>query len=447
MHSNRYFNPDKPISAEFGSLSLIGSWLNGGFVVGRYKRLTRKQSYENVILSAPTGAGKTTRFLVKQILSIKNASLIINDPQGELWHHTSGYLGKHFEVYSVNFSDSRKSAGYNPLSRIRKRNDINKLAELLMATTYDKGSGDVFWKMASINLTAILMRILFYQPVRYQNIFNLIRMLKIFSVDGRRVDEWVARTRDDALILDYKELIHTPEKTLLSVVATVKSALQLFDDPEIAKTSSVNTFDFSQLRERPTAVFLNNTLGDQRYLSILNSVFFDQFYAHVLDSLPGRDDLDIFLVIDEAGQLFIPTLAQATATARKVRVSTYLAVQSHSQLKSFYRDQAETIKANCRTKIWLTGQSSLDELREIETLGGKRIYRDEKGVERTVPLISADAIRMLPEDRSLILSGSHPLIMGRTSPFFRSPIYGPRAKIPPLPFTQHIPDGPLSLLK
>src|ERR1700761_2863622 len=101
MYSNRYFNPDKPFSAEFGSGWLIGSWLNEGFLYGRYKRLSREKSYENVILSAPTGAGKTTRFLMKQILSIKQSSLIINDPQSELWYSTSGYLKKYFDVYSI----------------------------------------------------------------------------------------------------------------------------------------------------------------------------------------------------------------------------------------------------------------------------------------------------------------------------------------------------------
>jgi len=80
-------------------------------------------------------------------------------------------------------------------------------------------------------------------------------------------------------------------------------------------------------------------------------------------------------------------------------------------------------------------------------LSGKRIYCDEKGVERTVPLIATDAIRMLPENRSLILAGNHPLILAKSSFYFRSLFYRRRAALPPAPFTKHIPDEPIPMLK
>jgi type IV secretion system protein VirD4 len=442
------FNQNLPLSAEFGSIGLIGSWFNKGFLIGRYKKTTRLSAYENILLSGPTGSGKTSRFLLKNLYSLKNCSLLINDPQGELWHYASGYLGSHFKnVYSINFSDSSKSAAYNPFSRIKKASDVYRLADLLISTTLDKGGGDVFWKLASVNLTQVLLRILLHQPKEYHNLANLIRLLQLFAVDHQKVDGWVAQAADEKLMIDYKEIISMPEKTLMNVVSSVKSALQLFDDPEIARTTAYDTIDFEQLRREPTAIFLNNTLSDQRYISILNSLFFEQFYSYALEKLPARNDLPIFVILEECASLYIPMLAQATATCRKAKVGNFLTVQSHSQLKSFYKDRAETIKANCRTKIWLTGQTSLEELREIETLGGKRIYRDEKNVERTVPLVAADSIRMLPEDRSLILSGNHPLILAKSSPYYHSLWFAPLAKIPPLPFENYIPDEPIPLLR
>jgi type IV secretion system protein VirD4 len=442
-----FFENNAPLHAEYGGISLISSYCNKGFVVGRYRKLTRLKSYENILLSGPTGSGKTSRFLLKQLFSLKGCSLLVNDPQGELWHYASGYLAKHFpEIYSINFSNSATSAAYNPFSHIKKPNEINKVANLLISTTLDKG-GDVFWQLASINLTQVLMRILFYQPKELHNLCNLIFMLQIFATEPEKVDAWVAKTNDEKLIRDYKTIIATPDKTLQNVVASVKAALQVFDDPEIARTTAYDTIDFKKLRTVPTVIFLNNTLGDQRYVSILNSLFFDQFYSFALEKIPAKSDLPIYVILEECASLFIPNLAQAMATSRKAKVGALLTVQAHAQLKSFYKDQSETIKANARTKVWLTGQTSIEELKEIETLGGKRIYKDDRNVERTVPLIAADAIRMLPENRSLILSGNHPLILAWSSRYDQSLLFNWRSKIPPLSHYQHIPDGPIPLLK
>lgn len=444
-----FFQDRNPLQAEFGGSSLIGSYWNKGFVVSRYRKLSRQDSFKSILLSGPSGSGKTSRFLLKQLYSLKNCSLLINDPQGELWQYGSGYLAQHFpEIYSINFSDSTKSAAYNPFARIKKANDVNKLADLLISTTLDKGNGDVFWKLASISLTTVLMRVLLYQPSEYHNLANLIHLLQLFTIDNKKMDLLVAKTHDEKLINAYKETISIPEKTLSNIIASVKSALQCFDDPEIIRTTASDHIDFDRLRKVPTVIFLHNAIADQRYISVLNSIFFEQFYAFALEKLPQKNDLPIFLILEECGSsLYIPILAQAISTARKAKVGALITVQSHSQLKSFYKSDAETIKSNCGTKIWLTGQTSLEELREIETLGGKRIYKDEKSVERTVPLIAADAIRMLPENRSLILSGNHPLILAKSSPYYRSLWYGRFAKIPPMQFTQHIPDGPIPLIK
>jgi len=446
---NMFFKPvNEPHSAEFGSIGLIGSWFNKGFVVGRYKRLTEAKSFEGVLLSGPTGSGKTSRYLLKQLFSLTSGSLLINDPQGELWHYSSGYLSEKMDhVYSINFSDASKSAGFNPFSRIKKANDVNKLASLLISSTLDKGNGDIFWSLASTNLTAVLIRILLYQPKDFHNVANLIRLLHFFAVQPEKVDAWVAQTNDEKLIIDYKSILAIPAKTLDNVYASVKSALQVFDDVDIAKTTAFDTVNFDDLRKKRVAIFLNNALGDQKYISILISIFFDQFYSYALETLPTKQDNSIYVLLEEAASLYIPMLAQATATSRKAKVANYVAVQAHSQLKSFYREQAETIKSNLRSKIWLTGQTSIDELREIETLSGKRIYKDEKGVERTVPLIGVDNIRMLPENRSLILSGNHPIILARSSAYFNSPIYRRRASRPPATFEKHIPDKPIPMIE
>jgi len=112
-----------------------------------------------------------------------------------------------------------------------------------------------------------------------------------------------------------------------------------------------------------------------------------------------------------------------------------------------YKDDADNIVSNCVTKIYLPGQTSMDVLRDLETLSGKCIYTDEKKQERVKQLLTVDEIRLLPENRTLILSGNKPFIKGRTSPYYKSYKYKKYAQIPPIPLQGDIPDGPIALMQ
>lgn len=434
-------------NAEFGSESEIASRFNKGFLISKFRKLTRRKSFENLLLAAPTGAGKTARIISRILFELKDCSIIINDGSKELFYMLSGYLNQFFNVKTLNFSDSMVSAGWNPLSNIKKPNDINKIAHLLIAPTLDKGgSSDQFWVLQSKITVGILIRLVMLQPPEYRNMANVLHLLNTFAATPKKIDALIAKTKDSKLILDYKALIVTPEKTLQNIIASVKAALQLFDDPEIAKVTAHDTINFDELRQKPTILFLHNSIADAKYNNILNGMFFEQLYGHILQRLPEKKELDLFIILEEASSLYIPILPVAIANTRKHRVGNLICVQSPAQLKTFYHEDSDNIYSNCVTKIFLPGQTSMEILREIETLSGKCIYRDKNEVERIKPLISIDEIRLLPEDRSLILSGNHPIIKGRTSPYFKSYKYNGYSKIPPIPLKGDIPDEPLLLI-
>src|SRR5476651_913950 len=116
------FEKQNGFNAAFGNESDIASRFNKGFLISKHRKLTRRKSFENVLLSGPTGSGKTTRLLLKNLYSLKGCSLIINDPSGELYQLASGYMNPFFDIKSLNYSDSTVSSGFNVLSRIKKPN-------------------------------------------------------------------------------------------------------------------------------------------------------------------------------------------------------------------------------------------------------------------------------------------------------------------------------------
>lgn len=432
-------------NAEFGKETLVASRYNKGFLVTKHRKLTRRKSFENILLAGPTGSGKTTRLLIKQLFELKNCTIIVNDPSKELYLLASGYLSKFFRIMTLNFSNSVESCGFNPLSRIHKASDINRIAQMLVAATLDKGgSSDPFWGLQSRLIITVFIRLIKHQPPEMQHLGSVLKVLNTFAANPEKVDEWIAATGDGKLILEYKSLVKIPERTLQNIVASAKAALIMFDDEEIARVVSHDSIDFDDLRRTPTVLFLHDSVTDKKYTSTLNAAFFEQAYAHLLNRLPGKKELDLFFVLDEMATMFIPTLPLALANARKHRVGTFLCIQQPDQLETMYRDDAKNIYGNCVSKLFLPGITSMNLLRELETLSGKATVTDKKGRDTVRPLLTVDELRMLKENRVLVVSGNHPYIMGRTSPYYRSWFkYLPYSKMEPVPLKGDIPEGPV----
>ncbi|MDZ4667531.1 MAG: type IV secretory system conjugative DNA transfer family protein [bacterium] len=441
-------NNKQGIPGTFGDESLFASSWNKGFVVSRDGRLTRRQSYENVLLVGATGSGKTSRFLLPTLLSLKNCSIVVNDPSKELYNLASGYLSKYFKLKTLNFSDSSISSGYNILSRIKKPNDIFKIASILVSATLEKGSsgGDPFWSLQTKTLLSILLRLIQLQPEAYRNMANVSYLLSIFSVKPKIIDAMILNTKDKSLILEFKSLIATPDKTLQNITSSAKASLQIFSDPEIAKVTSVDTISFEELRQVPTVIFLHNSIADQKYASTLNSLFFQQFYEFVLSKLPTKNDLDIMVILEEASSLYIPVLPVSLANTRKHFVSNLICIQAPQQLDTNYGKDAENIVNNCVTKCFLPGITNLSTLKDIETLGGTMHYTDTNGKEKTKKLLTVEEIRMMHKDQVLILCANHPFVLAKTKPFYQSFKYSRRASYPPAPFNGEINQTPIRLI-
>ena len=103
-----------------------------GIALGRHyddatQRVGDKIVYEgerHVLLFGPNGTGKGTRFLIPNLLTIKDRSIVVIDPKGELAAVTADYRRTVGDVVMLNPFNvlGLGSAGFNPLARsIRSR--------------------------------------------------------------------------------------------------------------------------------------------------------------------------------------------------------------------------------------------------------------------------------------------------------------------------------------
>lgn len=411
---------NKDYKAEFISPGTLLSSSERGFCLTGSRNLSVKNSFQNSLIIGGTGTGKSSIVLVPSLYSMQS-SFIVHDPSGELHSNTAGQLlSRGYIVRVLNFSNAGISDRFNPLSRAHTSSEIQKVASLLISNSLGRANKDPFWNTQATALLAMLITIIKRQEIEYQNLFNVRQLLNQLNGNPKAVDELFSKHADEILFCEYKSFISHDDKIVGGVIATCKAALQIFSDDTVAKVTSTDTIDFSEFRQKPVALFIQNSVAEQKYYSVLTSLFFEQFFAFLLGRFPLQNEFDVFLLIDEASSLNLPTLPLAVANVRKHRAGIMLLVQDFAQLVHLYgKYDAEAIKSNCFAKLYFTGQS-LETTKELEATLGKYQYEDDKGAKIIRPLMTNDEIRIISSKKAILICGNYQPIMVKLKPYYKN---------------------------
>jgi type IV secretory pathway TraG/TraD family ATPase VirD4 len=90
----------------------------------------------------------------------RNCSIVVNDPKGEVFAETSGYLqSRGFKVIAINPEDLSGSSRFNPLLEARTDIEIEQIAEILVKAGAGN-SKDEFWNHGATRLVSVLLKLL-----------------------------------------------------------------------------------------------------------------------------------------------------------------------------------------------------------------------------------------------------------------------------------------------
>ncbi len=404
-----------------------------GFCLTGRRSLSAKDAYSNALIIGGTGVGKSSVVLLPSLYKMRG-SFVVHDPSGELFEKSAASLvDRGYDVRVLNFAKPEISCGYNPVARAKTSSEMQKIASMLIDNALGKGKKDPFWNSQASSLLAALIATLHLEAEPYRNLANLRYLLNSMSGDPDAVDQLYAKhaQNDPALWLAYKSFVGLDEKVRSGVIATCLASLTLLGDNAVAQVTSVDSISFDNFRKRPTALFLQTSVGDVKYYSILTSLFLEQFFGYVLSRIPKENELDIFFLIDEASSLHFPNLQLSIANVRKSRAGIMLLVQDYNQLVSIYgREDAEAIRANCFAKMYFTGQP-LDTAKELSDLMGEFDYKDEKGKTITRSLMSASEIRTMSSSEALIICGHNPPIKAKLRPYYKDSTFRAHSELTP----------------
>ena len=342
---------------------------------------------KNVVVIGGSGSGKT-RFFVKPNLMQLHSSYVVTDPKGTLIQETGTLLVRGgYKIKVLNTINFKKSMHYNPFAYIRSEKDILKLVNTIIANTKGDGekSAEDFWVKAERLLYCALIGYIWYEAPLEE--MNFITLLELINASEAREDDEEFQSPVDLIfarleekdpehfaVKQYKKYKLAAGKTAKSILISCGARLAPFDIKELRDLLAYDELELDTLGDQKTALFLIMSDTDTTFnfvIAMLQSQLFNLLCDKADDVYGGRLPIHVRCILDEFANIGqIPNFDKLIATIRSREISASIILQSQSQLKTIYKDAADTIIGNCDTTLFLGGKEK-STLKEISELLGK----------------------------------------------------------------------------
>ena len=418
---------------------------------------------KNVIVIGGSGSGKTRFYVKPNLMQMSpNVSYVVTDPKGTILVECGKMLKKGspkmkdgkpvrdskgnvvYEPYKIkvlNTINFKKSMHYNPFMYIRSEKDILKLVNTIIANTKGEGekSSEDFWIKAERLLYCALIGYIYYEaPEEEQNFSTLLEFIN--ASEAREDDEEFKNAVDELFeelerekpehfaVRQYKKYKLAAGKTAKSILISCGARLAPFDIAELRELTSYDEMELDMMGDQRTAMFVIISATDDTFnfiVAIMYTQLFNLLCDRADDVHGGRLPYHVRLLLDEFANIGqIPKFDKLIATIRSREISASIILQSQSQLKTIYKDAAETILGNCDTMLFLGGKEG-STLKEIsETLGKETIdlynTSDTRGQSRSYGLnYQKTGKELMSRDELAVMDGNKCILQLRgVRPFF-----------------------------
>lgn len=342
---------------------------------------------KNILVVGGSGSGKT-RFFVKPNIMQMHSSYVVTDPKGTLVLECGKMLQKAgYHIKIINTINMDKSMHYNPFAYIHSEEDILNLANTIISNTQGDGSksGEDFWVKSERLLYCALIALIYYEfPAEEKNFGTLLWLIN--QCETREDDETFKNRVDLAFerveqqkgedhfaVRQYKKYKLAAGKTAKSILISCGARLAPFDIEKVRKMMAYDEMELDTLGDanQKTALFVIVSDTDDTFnfiVAMMYTQLFNLLCTVADDKYGGRLPTHVRCILDEFANIGqIPKFDKLIATIRSREISASIILQSKSQLKAIYKDNADTIIGNCDTEIFLGGKekSTLKELSEI----------------------------------------------------------------------------------
>jgi type IV secretion system protein VirD4 len=315
----------------------------------------------HVLLFGPNGTGKGTRLLVPNLLQIKDRSLLVIDPKGELAAITAPYrrtLGKvvilnPFGVLTdIPGYEDLVSDGYNPLTSLNPASpSFNADASWLAEALINVGGKDPHWGLSARKLVSAL--IMYVRATEGQR-GTLARVRELLaepvvlpdkdSSEGSGIPITAIQMIASGIPALRNKAGQFTEwnKEIQSILSTADTQTEALDDPEIAADLSRPGVDFRELKTQPMTVYVilppDMMERQSRWLRLILSAA-----LRAVMRARRKGEMPVTFIMDEFAALgHLPIIETTWALVRGYGIQLLPVLQDLNQLKALYKERWET---------------------------------------------------------------------------------------------------------
>ena len=262
-----------------------------------------------------------------------------------------------------------------------------KLVNALILNTKGEGekSSEDFWVKAERLYYSALIGYIWYEAEPEER--NFITLLDLINASEAREDDEEFQSPVDLLfaklekehpdhfaVKQYRKFKMAAGKTLKSILISCGARLSPFDIAELRDLMAEDELELDTLGDRKSALFVILSDTDSTFnfvAALMYSQLFNLLCDKADDFYGGRLPVHVRCLLDEFANIGqIPNFDKLIATIRSREISASIILQSQSQLKTIYKDAADTIVGNCDSTLFLAaGQGDHRQLQSIRKPG------------------------------------------------------------------------------
>ena len=361
----------------------------------------------NVLVIGGSGSGKT-RYHIKPNLLQMNGSYVCSDPKGTVVEEVGRVLMQKggYKLKILNTIDFSASMHYNPFCYLHSETDILSLVTVIMENTQGKDNkgGEDFWRKAEALLYQALIAYIYYEaPAEEKNMSMLLDMLN--ACECREDDEnfksavdllferLQKKSPNHFAVRQYVKFKMAAGKTLKSILISCGARLAAFDIQAVRDMMEYDEMELDKLGDEKIALFAVVSDSDPTFnfiSAMMYSQMFNVLCNRALNKYHGRLPVHVTCLFDEFANQKIPNWEHLVSVIRSRNISAHIVLQTYSQLKGMYQDNAETIAGCCSSMLFLGGKEETS-LKMVSTMLGKETIdtfntSDTRGTSRSYGL-------------------------------------------------------------
>ncbi len=429
------------------------------FQIGSYRGrrigIDKKRRQEGVLIPGPPGSGKTSGFLISNIIndSFSDCSVFCVDVKPDedivdIVGHSWWARGRKV----INFDPYKWRMHFNPLMIVesdfssQKTHDAVKEIINALFGSYFAIVGEVrpdtdhFIGREYRLIWVVLMAVL-KMPPEYRNLTTVLDAVKLSPDELTR---FIASTGDSDIIDECRFFADTTSQERVNAMQGLYRKLQFMDGPMLRQSLIRNDFDMEIFFNEPCLFVVKAEMhrDDMKVMaSMIARLLILRDYEKAADAnKKGLKPRPVWFYLDEFARLNLPKIDEFAATGRSSEAGLTIYVQDKSDIegmmKKFKSGSAQSFISSLRTIIVLPG-CSYEMCKDISLWLGEISFNSpmkSRGVfdfisfryyERAekAPLITADNIHYMDENNCLVLAKGIRPFFAKQLPYYKDKKY------------------------